>query len=343
MTVTIVDIAHRLGLSDSTVSRVLNNRENRFISEATKKKVLAAAREMGYRPNKLASSLVTGRSHTIAFWVSRARTHYYTEVQYRLQDRLRRDGYDLVIDPLKSRKNDRMEDITEPALQWPYDGIIACDPPFYPEKDLVDSTYRNIPVVSLGAFYWKSVDHVGADLQQGTEKALFHMLVSLNFLHLKPRIAFVAVPDHASDEPRYCAYVKMMKQRELPLEFIDIPDFKRSEVRTAIKKYINQNGCPSGLLCFNDNVAIGVHRGLRDLGLQMPRDVVLVGCDGIEDTQYHDPEISTIDMNLDPMCEFAWTFLLRRIQEPGLPQQKRVMLPQLIIRESSDFKKGTQR
>ena len=51
MKVTIVDIARRLSLSDSTVSRVLNNRENRFISEATKKKVLAAAQEMGFRPN----------------------------------------------------------------------------------------------------------------------------------------------------------------------------------------------------------------------------------------------------------------------------------------------------
>jgi LacI family transcriptional regulator len=305
--------------------------------------VLAAAQEMGYHPNKLASALVTGRSHAIAFWVSQVRTHYYTEIQYWLQDRLRLDGYDLVIDPLKSRKNDQMEVITEPALQWPYDGIIACDPPFDLEKELVDSTYRNIPVVSLGVFYWKEADHVGVDLQQGTEKALQHILISLKVLHLKPRIAFVAVPDHVAEEPRYSAYIKMMSQKGLTPEFIDVPNFDRAIARTTIKKYINKNGCPGGLFCFNDNMAVGVHRGLRDLGLQMPKDVVLVGCDGIEDTIYHDPAISTIDMGMDQMCETAWTFLLRRIQEPAVSKQTKIMMPKLIIRESSDFKKGKQR
>ena len=262
---------------------------------------------------------------------------------YRLQDRLHQDGYDLVIDPFKTIKNDQMDLISQPAMQWPYDGIIACDPPFYPENELVENNYHNIPVVSLGAFYWKNVDHVGVDLYSGTEKAVQHLLLSLRLLHLKPRIAFVAVSDHLPEEPRYSAYVKTLAKKVLSPEFIYIPDFDRAKSREVIKNYVKKNGCPSGLLCFNDNVAIGVHRGLRDLGLQMPGDVVLMGCDGVEDTKYHDPAISTIDMNLDQMCETAWTFLLRRIQEPTIPQQKTILVPRLVVRESSDCKKGKQK
>jgi LacI family transcriptional regulator len=98
MSITIIDIAKRLGLSDSTVSRVLNSRRSHLISEGTRKKVLSAAAEMGYRPNKMASALVTGRSHTVAFWVSPERTGYYTQVMYQFQDQLKARGYDLVMD-----------------------------------------------------------------------------------------------------------------------------------------------------------------------------------------------------------------------------------------------------
>lgn len=332
MSVTIVDIARRLGLSDSTVSRVLNGRADRFISEATRERVLAASAEMGYRPNKIASALVTGQSRTIAFWVSHARTHYYTEMLYRLQDRLREDGYELVIDPIR-----RSADGTfGPAMQWPYDGIIVCDPPFCPANELVDSCYRGVPVVSIGAYYWAMVDYVGAELCTGAKKAVKHLLAVTSAKTASPRIAFVTMTDHRDDEPRYLAYCSMMAKQGLVPEFIHASEGQPAQARDAIRKYINKHGRPDGIFCYNDGMAIGVHRGLRDLGLRMPEDVALVGCDGTEETIFHDPAISTIDMNLDKMCEQAWRFLLRRIREGEVALQQTMIRPRVMIRASSD-------
>lgn len=328
MGVTIVDIARQLGLSDSTVSRVLNRRADRFISDATRKKVLDAAARMGYRPNRLACALVTGRSRTIAFWVSPARTHYYTEVMYHLQDRLRADGYDLVIDDAKAHSP--QDASLEPALRWPYDGIVACDPPFRPRTGMTGSAYLNIPVVSVGVFFWPTVDHVGVDLQRGAERAVRHLLKR------GPRVLFVAPPMDADQEPRYRAYTAVMAAAGRTPEVLHVPDLQRPPARRLIHDYLKTHTCPDGIFCFNDNLAIGVHRGLKDLGLRMPRDVAIVGCDGIEDTAYHDPPISTIDMNLDAMCETAWKFLRRRFKNPTIPVQRAMVAPRLVIRESSD-------
>jgi LacI family transcriptional regulator len=307
MGVTIVDIAKRLGISDSTVSRVLNKKKDAFISQATREKVLAAAAEMGYRPNKLACALVTGRTNTIAFLASGERTHYYTEVTYHLQDRLRNDGYDLVTE---YAKGPGLWNWQSPYLQRPFDGIIVCDPPFAYDDYLRQGEHKNTPWVSLVVFFWSTGDYVGVDLYAGAIKALEHLS------KFGPRIDFVA-PGPSYDDPRHHAYADIIEKHHLQPEYVIIPSYQRAPARQIIREHIQKCGCPIAIFCFNDNLAIGVHRGLRDLDLNIPTDVALVGCDGIEDTEYHDPAISTIDMNLDKMCNQACDFLLRRIKDPS--------------------------
>ncbi len=82
-------------------------------------------------------------------------------------------------------------------------------------------------------------------------------------------------------------------------------------------------------------MAIGAYRALCELGLRVPTDVALVGCDGIEDTEYLERPISTIEQPISEMCALAWDFLQRRIQEPNHPPQRVVLQPKLVIRASS--------
>jgi LacI family transcriptional regulator len=320
MSITIIDIAKRLGLSDSTVSRVLNSRRSHLISEKTREKVLAAAEDMGYRPNKMASALVTGRSHTIAFWVSPERTGYYTQIMYHFQDQLKSQGYDLVMDEI-------------PLSRWPFDGIIACDASPALLDTLEQQPQFRVPVVSVGAYYWKNMDFVGIDLYAGATEAMKHLLSSG-----RRRIAFVTFNTSPS-EARFAAYTALMKEAGREPEIIQLPNSQRAPARQAIREYVQSKGCPEGIFCCNDNLAIGTHRGLRDAGIRMPEDTALVGCDGIEDTEYHDPPISTIDMGLGEMCRRGCEFLLRRIHEPASELQQAILKPTLVIRESSKIQK----
>jgi LacI family transcriptional regulator len=316
MNITIVDIAKELGLSDSTVSRVLNSRKDNYISEGTRKKVLAAAAQMGYRPNKLASALVTGKSHSIAFWVSPERTGYYSEIMYQFQDQLKSRGYDLVL-----------EDAS--LSRWPFDGIIACDAAPSLQEALKSQPSIQIPVVSVGAYYWENTDFVGIDLYSGAKAAMAHLL-SLG----RRRILFVTFNSDPA-EARLAGYTSQMAGAGLEPRVLHLADSKRAPAREAIRDYVRSNGCPDGIFCCNDHLAIAVHRGLRDLGIRMPEDTALVGCDGIEETEYHDPPISTVDLNLAGMCRLGCEFLFRRIDDPALAPQHAILKPNLVIRASS--------
>jgi len=330
---TIVDIAKRLGLSDSTVSRSLNHRPDPFISEATRERVLAAAAELGYRPNKLAAALVTGKTHTIGLWVSGVRTQYYTEVTYHLQDRLRQDGYELIPDPAGGMGRPKPD--TFPFSPWPFDGIMACDPPGEMKMYRDNPALRQMPLVSVGVFYWAETDHVGIDLFSGARSAVRHLL------KFGSRIALVAPRlEDSRVEPRYRAYRDEMARAGLDTEFIYVPSNERSDARKIIRQYVRRHGCPRGLFAYNDHIAVGVHRGLKDLGISIPAEAALIGCDGIEDTEYHDPAISTIDMCLGTVSRLAWKFLRRRINNPKLGPQRIIVKPRLVIRESAEYQKG---
>jgi len=95
------------------------------------------------------------------------------------------------------------------------------------------------------------------------------------------------------------------------------------------------SGCaPTALGC------IGVQRGLLDLGLRVPEDAAIVGCDGIDETEFHQPALSTIALPQEEMCRLAWQFLRRRIEEPDAPRQAAILKPRLVVRESSRLDGG---
>jgi len=85
----------------------------------------------------------------------------------------------------------------------------------------------------------------------------------------------------------------------------------------------------------NDDLAIGSFRALRDLNVLVPDAVGLVGCDGIEDTEYMDPTITTIVQPVAEMCKKAWEYLRNRLEDPGIAQQNTTLQCKLDIRQST--------
>ena len=106
-------------------------------------------------------------------------------------------------------------------------------------------------------------------------------------------------------------------------------------MRESIQEFIRGQGCPEAIFCHSDDVALGIYRGLRDMQLRVPQDVALVGCDGIQDTEYLESPITTLVQPIAEICETAWRFLLQRLENPGLDRQQAVLQPGLAIRESS--------
>jgi DNA-binding LacI/PurR family transcriptional regulator len=136
---------------------------------------------------------------------------------------------------------------------------------------------------------------------------------------------------------RRAGYLKAMQQAGLRPEFVHYPvsDQQRPVTRRLIQEYIQAHGRPEALFCHSDDVALGMYRGLCDLRLRVPHDVALVGCDGIQDTEYLECPLSTIVQPVAEMCAAAWKFLLARLEKPRGQLQRLTLSPKLAIRVSS--------
>jgi len=332
MRVTISDIAKRAKVSTATVSYVINDRKDTAIAEKTKDRVLAVAREMGYFPNRIAKSLVTGRTETVALWAFQIYPGYYANVIQQLTSKLRGDEYDIHLietaDHYKPGWADRVLGAS------PVDGIIAFDSPTFVCEYLKHHKRTHKPIVSVGGVWCDKTDFVGVDLFSGTKQAVEH-LVSLG----RRRVACLAPANNRNGTARTNAYVEVMNSAGRKPEFIEVsssgPGLARGPARTRIKEYVRSEGCPDAVFCFNDEGAIGVYRGLRDLSLRIPEDVAIVGCDGVEDTEYLDVPLSTLALPLEELCTAAWSFLQKRMNFPKIPPQQMILKPELLVRESS--------
>jgi LacI family transcriptional regulator len=126
-----------------------------------------------------------------------------------------------------------------------------------------------------------------------------------------------------------------MKSACLEPTLVRTAEVNLSSSYKSVRDYVGKNANVDGIFCHNDDMAFGAHRALYDLGRRIGPDVALVGCDGIEETEYLSPPLTTVVQPIDEMCELAWEFLRNRIENPTAPLQQRHLRPKLVIRASS--------
>jgi LacI family transcriptional regulator len=326
MAVTIHDIATRLHLSNSTVSRVLNNKGHDFISAGTRQRVLAAARDMGYRPNPAARALVQRRTELVALWTPLPYAAYYAQIIYQITTAMNAEGRDVI-----SREAGWQEDAAEGVARigrCTVDGVIACDANRY-LRALLD-TAPDTPAVGMGSYLLPACDFVTIDNTAAAREAVRHLLAR------GPRVVHLLPEEQLHPgEFRHDAYLEVMAAHGAPAVFLPCPAMSRAAARTAVTAYCRTHRAPQSLFCHNDEMAIGAYRALRDLGLRVPHDVALVGCDGIAEGEYLETPLTTIVQPVEEMCRLAVQFLHQRLHDPALPIQQCTLVSHLAIRGSS--------
>lgn len=333
--VTMSQIADVANVSRSTVSFVLNDRQRNggSIGEETAQRVRQVAQELGYRPNRSARALVTGKTNLIGLAMWNLERAHYASVTECVQKNLESSQKHLLISCLKCQMDQNDPCLLDSIFPWPLDGVLTLS------ADEVLANYWKkfkswpAPVVNMGrmAQYLNNVDSVEVDLSVGIHQAMEHLL------QIGCRRIALAVPidDIQNKKTRTAAYEKSLQRTNMPMEHIALKDSSRAYTRQIVHTYIAKNGCPDGIMCFNDDVAIGCYYALRDMNIKIPEQVALVGCDGIEDTEYQECPITTIVQPIEEMCRLAWELLQERIKDPERPYQQKVLLPQLAVREST--------
>lgn len=320
-----LDVAHRAGVSRTTVSFVLNNRPDVSLPQVTRDRVLQAAADLDYRPSRIGRALVTGRTNLIALWLPSLHTPYCAAVLAQLNRRRPRHYETIVRDGFSVSASGRSA-----PLHLPVDGVIAVDTPIYLDALHREHDGETLPVVSLGAFSVGTKDAVHVDLGIGAEEAVRHLLAEGC-----TRIAYLAQSGaDKRQDARYLAYRRVITDAVLPEELVPASSQERATAYRTVLAHFTAPKPPDGLFCENDDMAIAALRALRDLGLRVPTDVAVVGCDGIEDGEYQEPRLSTILPPVEEMCRLAWEFLERRLTNSSLPPQQ-ITLPTHLERRAS--------
>ncbi len=325
MRTTVRKIAEEAGVSPSTVSRVLSGRGAHLISPATRERILAIAEQLEYTPNTAARSLVTGRTGLVALWMAQIYTRFHARVIQLVEETLVYHGYDVLIRHIGFAHTQHRWNIGS------VDGILAYECSLYVDSIWKRLHRRMVPVVSMGAYYNKNVDHVGVDLHTAGVQAVRH----LSDVGCR-RIAYlVNAESNVAGDARRDAYDTVAQERGLLREYIVAADQSRSASSDAVQQYLREYGTPDGIFCHNDEMAIGAYHGLRQLGVHVPDEVALVGCDGIEDTEYLDVPLSTICQPLEEMCQVGWEMLCQRMSNPEREVHSVILQPRLLVRASS--------
>jgi len=328
---TLKDLAEYLGLSTASVSLVINRSPAaKSIPQSTQDRIRAAARELNYRPNFMASSLRRKRSATIGVLVAEISEGYAPLVISGIEEHLIEKGYFYFVASHRHRA-DLLNQYPRLLQQRAVEGLIAVDTP------CTETTL--VPLVSVsGHRNVEGVTNITLNHAQAAQLALKH----LHALGHRS-IAFIKGQDFSADtEVRWKAIAESAKTLGLKIDprlVVQLEGYYgSSELGYAVtRKLLATEVNFSALFAFNDISAIGAIRALRAAGRRVPEDVSVVGFDDIPSAAFQNPGLTTVRQPLRQMGALAAETLLRRIgAAPGTPYAKVITVePEFVVRAST--------
>ncbi|KAB8188691.1 LacI family DNA-binding transcriptional regulator [Nonomuraea phyllanthi] len=321
---TIRNVAERAGVSKSLVSLVL--RGSPHVSEHRRQAVLQAARELGYRPNAVARSLVEGRTHLVGALVADLHNPFYAEFLDGLQESLHGDGLRMLIG--NSQWDPAFEDeAVEAFLELRVDGLVLLGIAPTSETLIEATAYTPTVVVGERDIELDVVDIVVDDDRLGARLAIDH-LVELGH----KRIAHI----EGRRSSRCEGYLVAMRRHSLaPYIMVEAADSTEEGGKEAALALLTRDPRPTAIFAANDVVALGVLAAAGELGLRVPEDLSVVGYDNTHLAASHHVSLTSIDQARRTMGRSAAALLSDRIGDPGKGSRLREIHPELIVRRST--------
>ncbi len=332
--VTIRHVAERAGVSPSTVSRVLNGKANEMVSSATREKVLRAAHDLGYQPSAAARAMVTGRSHVVAIACEQVTQPHYVRMIDAARELISQRGYHMllasegrnhtstVVSLLKQRQADIVLHVTYPvervdqyadAAAASHQRLVALGP------------MGSAPPVKVMSAYW--------DDRRGIRKAVEH-LADLGH----SRIAFLAGSAARYKQRAFEAAAGDLGLEGTSIECENDDDQLAAGAEMALEA-LELDPRPTGIIARNDQFAIAALHALHHVGLEVPRDVSLIGYNDIPTARYTTPTLTTIRTPVVECAEAVLESAFGSVDESSSDAEPEVHSfgfdTRLVVREST--------
>ena len=327
---TIEDVAQAAGVSRQTVSRAMNDKNE--ISQETKERVMRAVEELGYRPNRMAQSMVTQRTHMVGMLMADITNPFFPEVTRGVQDVAQANGYNVFVCNTDDRESLELQEMRSLAAQG-VDGIIVFSHSASEENlRAFADTYQPMVFVNR-ALEHPHVSYMMVDNFLGAQLAVAHFAT-------KQRTQIGMLTNNSAtylSSRRLIGFKKSLSDYSLPFaENRIIPEAPTLEGGyQAAHQLLDRYPEINAIFTYNDLMAIGALRACNERGRRVPEDIALIGFDDIQLARMTTPALSTIHVDKYALGQMAMNRVMEMINNPDETYPPIYINPELVIRETA--------
>lgn len=330
--VTLKQVAEHAGVSRATASLIVRNSPS--ISQPTRDKVLKSMKELGYVYDRVAASLREQTSTTVGLIITDIANPFYSDLLIGVHQALEKEGYTVLLgttfDSIEKQKK-----LLSTMMENRVGGVILCPVSKASIENVEDAARWNLPLVlAVREIEGIKKDYVGINYEEGAFLAVNHLI---NEGHR--RIGFLGGDAESSAwKERRQGYERAFKQAGIEVEdkYIVESSAERAGGIEAVRHLEAHGIIPEALFCFNDLVAFGVMQELRQLGYVPGEDVAVVGFDNAQEASVLSyPSLSTVSSHAEQIGSFSAKLLHERIKDPARAEERVILQPDLVVRQSS--------
>jgi LacI family transcriptional regulator len=335
--VTIYDVAEVLNISPSTVSRGL--KDNPHINKETKKKIIAAAKKMGYQQNKFASSLRKRRSETIGVVVPKLNSYFMAAVISGIERITNKHGYGLIIS--QSQESAKQEaSCVSTLFHSRVDGMLVSLASNTKNLNHFEMLFnKNIPLV----FFDRVAECQGCisviiDNYKAGYEATSHLIEQgcKSIIHVGGNLLRNVYSE------RFRGYRQALQDNgiEFDRKLVYISDLTQQSVREIMKKVIKINPHPDGVFAANDTSAVAAILEIQEAGIKVPGEIAVVGFNNDPISKVIRPNLTTVDYPAREIGEMAANALMDKINNSQPMNNNTIFLKHSLIVRQSSLRKG---
>lgn len=326
---TMLDVAQIAGVSYQTVSRVINEQPN--VKAETRQRVLDVIAELHYRPDRNARSLAAHQTKTLAMITFGIDYYGPLQMAINVEAAARDAGYDLITATLEDTDYGPVRSVLDRLLAWRVDGVVLIASIYREGSEQLIRYMNQTPMIVLDNRLGSPVPSVAVDQRTGGYTAAKHLL---DLGHRK--IGIINGPkDWFGAFHRREGWLNALHEAGLEPVFEQEGDWSAADGYIAVNEEHEKGADYTALLCGNDTMALGAITALRGLGKRIPEDISLVGFDGMPDSQYYDPALTTVYQPFRELGLMGLNYLLDLINDPYSARGQQVIEPVLFERKST--------
>ncbi|MGW4806829.1 LacI family DNA-binding transcriptional regulator [Kitasatospora sp. NPDC004272] len=321
------DVAKLAGVSHQTVSRVLNGAPH--VRPGTRDRVLAAIRELDYRPNSAARALVTRRSQTLGVVSFESTLYGPASMLDGIERAARSAGYFVSVASLRALDSRSVQEAVDRLRDQGVEGVVVVAP----QTSAVSAVAKlssSVPVVAVGSGARSSIPTVTVDNRSGAEAATRQLLdLGHRTVH-----HLAGPPGWLESQDRQEGWRLALAAAGARVPAVVVGDWSARSGYEAGQR-ISRLDDVTAVFCANDHMALGLLRALHETGRPVPGDLSVVGFDDIPEAAYFIPPLTTVRQDFGELGRRALELLVAELGGTGHPVTRVQIAPELVLRRST--------